>query len=187
MIKRDTLLGCVVITLMSVLVATSAFHGCEADAAAKRRDVVLLLAQSCVGEAGFRAHLSGECAAIWSVYRKRAARSGASLYRQTQQYSAAVKPIVGRSHLWVLHLNRAGTKPQHWQRGLPWDNHRRHWLATLRLARLWLSGAVPDPTPTALHYGGRIDRNRLDMKVWKRITTPGFGNWFYERRQHGGF
>ncbi len=182
MIKRDAILGCAVVTCMAILLGTAAFHGFEANAS-PRGDVALLLAQSCVGEAGLSAHKTGECAAIWAIYAKRARRAGVSLYRQTKLYSAAVKHWENKPNLWVMYLSRSGRQPQNWPRKLRWENHRQKWLDTVAYADRWLAGHIADPTPTAMHYGGWIDRNRLDPKMWKRIKTPGWGNWFYERRR----
>jgi len=144
-------------------------------------DVGLVLAKSCVGEAGFQSVETGECAAIMHIYRKRAVTgSMESLYRTARKYSAAVKHRDDHPNRWVLGLNRALKKPRGWSGKLSWERHRPFWERALNHADAFLAGKVEDPAPTALHYGGRMDRYRLSPRVWRRMKDLDFLNIFYE-------
>jgi hypothetical protein len=142
--------------------------------------IALLLAQSCVGEAGFKSAETGECAAIAHVYLKRSEKSGLSFVRVMRRYSAAIKPGVGK--LWVRNLRHDGLKPRGWPRHLKWSRYVDDWRAVLNVANAFLAGRVKDPLPNALHYGGWIDRHRLGP-AWQRIPVDKFRNWFYRRRK----
>lgn len=140
------------------------------------------LARSCVGEAGWDAADSGECDAIMHVYGKRARLLGWPVERVARRYSAAIKPGA-HSRAWVFGLDRSGVKPRGWPRHLRWSAHRERWERTLARADLFLAGRVPDPVPAAEHYGGRMDRHRLDRRVWVRIEGLPYANWFYRQRR----
>ena len=78
----------------------------------------LLLAQSCVAEAGFDSAQTGECAAIAWVYVKRIhqmRRRGhdISLLEMIRRYS---QPIRHRRRLWVMTLNHELEQPRGWPR-----------------------------------------------------------------------
>lgn len=157
--------------LLAVAIFASAVE-CE------RPDTALWLARSCVGEAGFGAHETGECLAIAHVYAKRSSITGRSYYSTMRAYSAAIKPRSNKNNPWVLQLNVDATRPRGWPHGLDWDNYRSDWMATLQLARQFLSpDRQPDPLPTATHYGGWVDRHRIPGH-WVRIPTP-YRNRFY--------
>lgn len=143
-----------------------------------KTDTALWIARSCVGEAGFSAVYTGECAAIAHIYRKRALISGASYYRTMRQYSAAIK--LNRGKIWVLSLSRDGRRPHGWGRA-DWMIYREKWLDTLHLADSFMRGDISDPLPPALHYGGKMDI-RLNLKLWERMHTPHYRNIFYKRR-----
>ena len=139
----------------------------------------LLIAQSCVGEAGFRSWESGECAAIAYVYLKRAELSGQDINDVVRQYSAAIKPGIGKP--WVRNLRRDAAQPKGWPTRLCWSQHADDWKSIMRVTDDFVAGVVMDPLPNALHYGGHMDRNRLDPRVWIRIMKPGCRNMFYRR------
>lgn len=150
--------------------------------ASEREDIAVVLAQSCAGEAGWGADARGECNAQWWIYKKRLklpAYEGWTLERMVRKYSAAVKYPQRR---WILELNRDGERPKNWPKGIPWSRYRPRWLSILMLADNFVAGDVPDPSPSALHYGGRMDRHRLCPRSWRRIDTPWAVNFFYERR-----
>jgi hypothetical protein len=186
MLLKDVLLAALRIIIFTagfllpvliVLMALTAFAG------TKEPDVGLLLARSCVGEAGFKAIGTGECAAIMHIYKKRAPEpTKSSLYWTARQYSSAVKYLRNHPNRWVLQLNRRMIRPRSWDRRLSWKNHIPHWKKALNLADNFLAGEVPDPVPQAMHYGGHMDRHRLSPRVWKRIRGLKYENTFYELR-----
>ena len=121
----------------------------------------LLLAQSCVAEAGFDSSTSLECAAIGYVYVKRVRqmrRMGReiSLLEMVRRYS---QPIRYRRHLWQMTLNPELTRPRGWPRRWPdWETHFRHkWAAMLEAVDQWAAGEVRDPCPRAVHFGAVTD------------------------------
>lgn len=136
-----------------------------------KKDVGLWLARSCVGEAGFDAVRTGECAAILNIYKKRAAVTGLSIYKVVRRYSAAVKPGANHNRKWVLGLSRDLKKPAHWGKNLRWHVSRDLWGATLDHCDDFLAGKVPDPLPMADHYGGRMDRHLAMREGWHRLRT----------------
>jgi hypothetical protein len=147
----------------------------------ENHEAALWLARSCIGEAGWQSAESGECAAIMWVYAKGARNKGRSVLRQARLYSSAIKRG-SHSRAWVFGLNRTCTKPLGWPHHLRWDRYADRWRYTLALADLFLRDRILDPLPTAEHYGGRMDRD-LDPRVWRRLKTPGFVNWYYTRRR----
>ncbi len=122
----------------------------------------LLLAQSCVGEAGFRSATTGECAAIGWVYAKRVRqmrRAGRSITyaRMVRLYS---QPIRLRRHLWIVSLREDLEQPRGWPRRWPdWDEHfREQWQAVLDEVDRFARGEIEDPCPRANHFGAVTDR-----------------------------
>lgn len=140
------------------------------------KDTAVLLAQSCVGEAGFKSWETGECAAIAHIYRKRSMLSGAPLRNMVRSYSSAVKP--GNGKPWILQLDRKGTRPEYF-RG-DWGKYKDDWKSTLGLMDAFLRGDIPDPLPEALHYGGKMDTG-LNLRYWQPLASS-FRNIFYKRR-----
>ena len=181
---KDNVIAVIAIVIMVMILSGEIIYALyiKSVSADRRPDVALLLAQSCAGEAGFGSALTGECAAILWVYRKRAARVKSTIYIVAQQYSAAIKPKIRHRQPWVIGLNRMATCPDRWQRGLPWRNHKKRWLKLLSLADDFVAGRVADPTPTALHYGGRMDTG-LSTKQWEQMYTPRWHNLFYQPRR----
>lgn len=147
----------------------------------KGHDVALWLARSCVGEAGFDAADTGECTAIAHVYAKRVHISRIPYYKMIRKYSAAVSDQ--RRRPWINQLNRACARPKGFGKNLKWERYQERWKRTLDTADSFFRGELSDPTPTAKHYGGWIDRHNLDPRVWKRIPDTGFRNYFYEMRR----
>ena len=121
----------------------------------------LILAQSCVGEAGFESGPDGECAAIAWVYAKRVAqmrRAGRriSYLSMVRQYS---QPIRLRRRLWVVSLRPDLARPRGWPSSWPrWeDGHQDQWSAVLDAVDAWRRGEVEDPCPAATHFGAHSD------------------------------
>jgi hypothetical protein len=144
---------------------------------AKKTDVGLWLARSCVGEAGFDSGATSECAAMAHVYSKRAEINGLSYYRNVRLYSAAVKTC---RQPWVCKLSRALKQPLKWAARYIWERYAPHWRNTLLMADAFIEGEVADPLPNAVHYGGSMDHWRAVKAGWKLIKTDGMKNNFYE-------
>jgi hypothetical protein len=120
------------------------------------------------------------------IYRKRAKLSRKSIYEIAKKYSAAIKQRDDHPNRWVLTLRRDGRKPNHWHPKLSWQHHRIWWELMLEHVDDFLAGKVKDPVPSALHYGGRMDRYRLPAEDWRRISNLPFLNLFYEVRRSRG-
>jgi hypothetical protein len=136
----------------------------------------LWLARSCIGEAGWSSHQTGECAAIMHVYKKRSAIRGTSILATAARYSAAIKPGNHQRNKWVRHLDGL-ERPKHWPKGADWNKYKNSWMTTRDHAREFVAGNIPDPLPSAMHYGSRIDRHRAQPN-WKLLKTP-YRNLFW--------
>jgi hypothetical protein len=152
-----------------------------AIASTKKHDVALWLARSCVGEAGWEAYETNECAAIMHVYLKRADIYRQPLYRIVRKYSSAVKNHIKHDRQWIFQLNRKGKRPKQWPKNLSWKKRQPQWKKILHMADLFRDGRIEDPLPSALHYGGKMDTN-LNPKHWTQIKKTGFKNMFYKIR-----
>jgi len=141
------------------------------------------LARSCIGEAGWDAWRTGECAAILHVYRKRAGLGPHTTVEIAHRYSAAIKPRRDKRNRWVRFLRADGKRPEHWPRGSDWEKYRANWVYTMILVELFLAGTASDPLPPAMHYGCAADgvpvghtaiktrfRNKFYRPKWK--STP---------------
>ena len=160
--------------------------GVQAAKDDQHTDVGLWLARSCVGEAGFTSLETGECAAIMHIYKKRSSGSRKSIYKTARRYSAALKPVSNPQYrinnTWILSLRRNLQKPYNWNPRLRWNPHKILWRRMLIHADDFLKGRVTDPVPTAVHYGGNMDRGNLSPRYWRRITGLPYANTFYEAR-----
>ena len=165
-------LGAVVLMVLSVLVSLPVLAS----------DTEVILARSCVGEAGFLSVETNECGAILHVYKKRARLIKKTLPETALSYSAALKPRSRHPNRWVLFLSRTLERPKHWNKRYNWKKHVIWWELALDYAKDFLAGEIPDPLPRALHFGGRMDRHRLNSKHWKMIRNTGFLNYFYSPR-----
>ena len=124
--------------------------------------LVVLLAASCWGEASHVSHSNNECAGLTYVYVKRAAMIGETVRENAMRYSAVLKT---NRYPWMSNLTEDGSKPKGWPKNMKWSNYREHWLRLLETVNSVLNRTIPDPYPTALHYGGWFDVG-LDMTVW---------------------
>lgn len=146
---------------------------------------IILLAASCIGEAGWDAHETGECAAIIYVYKTRADLYGVSVRSMVSKYSS---PLKTRTKPWLMHLNKEGTCPKHFPKNLSWKKYKKDWLDTLTVAEQALHSQTRNPTPGAEHFGMHSDKkflgtsSSLGKSIWVRINTPGLKNHFYRRR-----
>jgi hypothetical protein len=160
------------------LVTTLAWSG-----DAKSNDVALWIARSCVGEAGWKSHETGECAAIAHIYKKRSAINGWSYYRTMRKYSGAIKRHRGHSREWLFGLKQGAVRPIQWPSRLKWSEYEDDWQLTLDMARRFVSGEIDDPLPRADHYGSWVDRHRV-LPSWELLPTPNFKNWFFNERRN---
>lgn len=159
--------GVMIIIFSLLLAGSKAFAG---------DDEALWLARSCIGEAGWNAYSTGECAAIWHVYSKRGEINGKGTLWTARKYSSAIKRGSHQRNKWVMHLN--GTeRPRKWPRNLNWSKYRERWIKTLSHAKDFVSGVVADPLPVAVHYGSRIDRHRAKNN-WRIVDAP-FRNLYW--------
>ena len=121
----------------------------------------LILAQSCVGEAGFDSGDTGECAAIAFVYAKRVAqmRRAGRRIRYLSMVSRYSQPIRLRRRLWVVSLRSDLARPRGWPSSWPrWeDGHQGQWRSVLDAVDAWSRGDVEDPCPAATHFGATTD------------------------------
>lgn len=138
-------------------------------------DDALWLARSCIGEAGWNAWETGECAAILHIYKKRSAMTGETPAKLASRYSAAIKSHKGKRNRWVLGLTENAERPHNWPHRLNWQRFRFSWLMTLLVVDMFLHDMTVDPLPRALHYGCVFD-NPPPGSV--RIKTQ-FRNRFY--------
>lgn len=106
----------------------------------------LWVARSCFGEATWNHH---DCASIFWVYRKRAARAGVDWFGVMRRYSEPLKGKTARSREILTY---------------PWGDvpgksarFNRNWTKLRELATRLVAGEVPDPCPEAIHFGGRMD------------------------------
>lgn len=114
--------------------------------------LILLLAQTCVAEIGFRDN-AAECVVMWAVNQRRADIREKELGPYTQEFNAYWdSPKQRLSRPWIQHLNHWGTQPEHWESGA-WSTYRRRWAVYLDTATAWLSNQT-DPCPRAGNYGG---------------------------------
>ena len=170
-----------VILAVALAVLTVLFFGNMAEAKKyDSRDVRTLLAQSCIGEAGWDAHARGECEMLMHLYQKRTALTGIPIKEMVLRYSAAVKRRKQRHNPWVVHLDSSCTKPDRWPHRLNWDRYKADCEATFYKVDLFLEGHTIDPYPECIHYGSQIDHHRAVKEGWKRVKTENMRNWCYE-------
>lgn len=149
-------------------------------ARADNDDTALWLARSCVGEAGWDAYSTGECAAIWHVFRKRGDAAGTGTLDVAMKYSSPIKKGAHRRNRWVMGLG-GEERPPGWPPGASWERYRDKWERTLEQAEMFVAGNVDDPLPVAMHFGSVIDEWNVQHN-WKRLKSPGFRNRFYSVR-----
>lgn len=117
----------------------------------------LALARSCVGEAGWGAAESGECAALAYLYARRWRQArrrypAMTFERLIVAYSAPLSdPTPSRRAIWVRAM------PGSLRGSL--GRFRGAWARTLAMVDKWAAGGVQrDPCPGSMHFGGDMDR-----------------------------
>lgn len=142
--------------------------------------LVSLLAMSCIGEAGWDSHETGECVAIIHVYLKRrdvqrdVLQRPVGLGETVRAYSMAVRR---NSRRWVKQIDRKCAARYNrsdrylWHRTLPgWAMSRcEHYKATKAVALDVLYGRTPDPYPEYIHFGGWFDKRFYNKPGWSHI------------------
>lgn len=140
----------------------------------------LWLARACVGEAGWES-VEGECAAIGYVIQKRVPVVRKPFLKVLKKYSWAIQYHPKHTRKWLLHLNRDLSKPKFWPKDANWERYVSRWQAVLSVASQFSEGGIPDPTPEANHWGGRMDAWRAKQWGWKRVKAPShFRNQFFD-------
>ena len=144
------------------------------------KQVKLMLATSCVGEAGWQA--VDECIAIAWVYKKLADECGGSLTGVIRRYSSALKFRSTQTRPWLKDLKLEGKKPKSWPNNLSWTVHKMYWDSILSRLDRWAEGKEPDPLPEAIEYGGPMDTKHPTAGKWQKVEAPKyFGNIFWAR------
>lgn len=120
--------------------------------------------------------------AIAWIYAKRSNLVGWTLLKMIRRYSAATKPHEVHRRPWLFELNAKGTKPANWPASLSWSRHKEAWLTLLSKLEAWKQGEIPDPIPSADHYGSYRDANQSHhVRMWKRVRAPeGFKNLYFD-------
>ncbi len=126
--------------------------------------LVLLLAQTCVAELSFPAGTE-ECAAMFEVNARNAARRGIGIAQQTREFNAYWhSPKQQAQRPWIAHLTLDGTQPAQWTTHLPWERRKGSWEAVVARARVFVRdyprGRHRSVCPGADDYGGNPDDER---------------------------
>lgn len=178
--KKLLLVACCIWVLGFLLIAELCRANGPINMRKQKIDVALWLARSCVGEAGWDSVDTGECAAIAHIYHKRSYMLPKRDYFKAMiDYSVAIKPDPRRP--WIRNLNRTDRRPRMLSSNTSWTIHYPKWKKTLEFADRFFSGLIQDPCPECLHFGGVMDRKRMDSKLWKRAEL-GFRNEFWVKR-----
>ena len=144
----------------------------------------LTLAQALVGEADWRKpdHLAiaWVLAKRFRVYRRTHTETSFSQF--VRLYSSPLKPLV------KTHRARSIRALTWGQAGGRWGGKR--WLKVQRTVERWGRGVENDPCPSALHWGGDMDKAPGPTAVYKRglrvaTCTGGTANTFYAPVKQG--
>jgi len=120
-------------------------------------EIVLTMAQACVGEVDFDRPL--ECLLMWRINLEIAKARGKDFVSQLRAYNSVFKVDNPRSR-WVLELNLDGECPESWpEQGPGWDWVAEKWEKMIRLARAFLENPGEHPCPQATGYGGSCFNN----------------------------
>lgn len=180
------------LALIGAILAIALVPGVPAAHAQASRDDVLALARVCVSEGGFRI-ADRECAAIFGVLSRRAARYDMALAAFARVYSSlAFDTARTDRRAYVAHLRPDGHEPARWPSSIapegtgpsraqhaPWTAYRRLWLARLESASRILRGEIADPFPTSSHWGGAMDDHRAVRAGWIRVDDGSTANHFW--------
>jgi hypothetical protein len=136
----------------------------------------LTLARAMVGEADWHepdhVAIAFVLARRWRIHQAR--QEPVPFQRYISLYSAPLRSISPRTK---------------WIRSLPWGPvdgpYSERWDRVQRLVTAWGEGRLKDPCPSAVHWGGAMDR---PSKRWHPVSCGLTRNIFYTRRepQHEG-
>ena len=136
--------------------------------------LIITLARACIGEAGWDAHETGECAAITFVHLSRSDSTAQGRTRTAIKYSSA---LTGK-RTWIRGLTLDGNRPKTFP-NLRWGPHKRHLLETIKVVRGILNGRVKNPCPGATIYGSQQDWKAKTWKGYEQVCgDKGWGNLF---------
>lgn len=110
-----------------------------------------LLAAAVVGESGWNATVD-HAAIPWRLHARWRAVGG-TFEEVILRYCRALSG----KRPWLLQLNAQGTRPSGWPANARWSKHKAKWLKIHARIGAWARGEVPDPCPTAVHFGGGMD------------------------------
>jgi hypothetical protein len=78
---------------------------------------------------------------------------------------------------------RSDSERSAWIRALPWGPipgpYEMRWARVLKLVQAWGQGNVKDPCPSAMHWGGTMDR---PSRRWSPVSCGMTRNIFYTRK-----
>jgi hypothetical protein len=131
----------------------------------------LTLAQAMVGEADWHepdhVAIAFVLARRWRIHQQN--RGPLPFARYIELYSASL---------------RSGSSRSEWVRALPWGPlpgpYGTRWDRIQKLVRAWGAGQVKDPCPSAMHWGGAMDRPSRSMSP---ISCGLTRNIFYTQRE----
>lgn len=121
-----------------------------------------LLLRALVAESGWH---GGDQSAVLHVLGKRAARLGVPIEVHAQQYVSAFRAKRTARLDWVLALEPSCAQPAGWPASLSWKNHQAGCKRTVERIELYLAGKLPDPCPTADHWGARNIRRDVERAL----------------------
>jgi len=165
-------------TLLICLVLLASVSPARALPPASRLQAALLLARTCVKEAGWK--ITDDCAAIHAVVQKRADMESHTYYEQMlERYSK-----IAANRAWLEELDAQGNKPSSWPNTVDWEKHRGKWLSMLAHATEIVDGRVRaacDPD----HWGdSRGDHERAVRAGWTQIPCGQAMNEFWQVKGH---
>jgi hypothetical protein len=134
----------------------------------------LTLARAMVGEADWHepdhVAIAFVLARRWRIHQSR--QEPVSFQRYISLYSAPLRSTSPRTK---------------WIRELPWGPvdgpYSERWDRVQRLVTAWGEGRVRDPCPSAVHWGGAMDR---PSKRWHPVSCGLTRNIFYSKREAAG-
>jgi hypothetical protein len=121
-----------------------------------------VLLRALVAESGWH---GSDQAAVLHVLGKTAARVGVPIDAHAQRYVSAFRAKSTPRLEWVLALEPGCREPAGWPAHLAWKNHRAACERTVKRIELYFAGELPDPCPTADHWGSRYIRRDVERAL----------------------
>jgi hypothetical protein len=140
----------------------------------------LTLARAMVGEADW--HEPDHVAIAFVLARRwriQVSRASADVDEARQE------PLTFQRYISLYSAPLRSTSPRtKWIRTLPWGPvdgpYSERWDRVQRLVTAWGEGRIKDPCPSAVHWGGAMDR---PSKRWHPVSCGLTRNIFYSRRE----